>query len=336
MATEMKNTKIISPMATSSGAYVLHKMLEDRISCYTVRGYPPKLTFMPFFLPLFIKTYDADLIHTVPDYGLFFYKPRKPMVTTIHHYMCDGKMDPYSSFLQRIHYRTDLKWYIKRSLVLSDVITAVSNYTARHVRKNIKISQTIHVIKNGIDESFFRPFHSRPPSKKLKVLFSGNLTKRKGAQWLPLIAKKLNSGIKINCTGGFRKEIHNYFSSQINWLGNIEHFDMPSIYGQHDILLAPSTREGFGLAIAEAMACGLPVVASDCSAIPELIDDSRGGFLCPVGDVECFAEKINLLADSPQTRLEMGQYNRLKIEKYFTVKRMVNEYKKLFETILVS
>jgi glycosyltransferase involved in cell wall biosynthesis len=109
---------------------------------------------------------------------------------------------------------------------------------------------------------------------------------------------------------------------------------MPSVYRMHDILLSPTVREGFGLAIAEAMACGLPVVASDCSAIPELIDHGKGGFLCPVGDVAAFAEKINILADSPRLRREMGEYNRTKIEKMFTVERMVNEYKDLFEEVL--
>ena len=89
-----------------------------------------------------------------------------------------------------------------------------------------------------------------------------------------------------------------------------------------------------GLAAAEAMSCGLPVVASNCSSLPELIDDGKGGFLCPVGDVEAFAEKINLLADSPKLRHEMGEYNRSKVEELFTVERMVNEYKDLFEQVL--
>jgi len=101
-----------------------------------------------------------------------------------------------------------------------------------------------------------------------------------------------------------------------------------------DILLMPTVREGLSLSVLEAMACGLPVVASDCSSLPEQIDKGRGGYLCTVGDVDEFAEKLNHLADSPNERKEMGQYNRWKIEKYFTVKKMVNEYKKLFETII--
>jgi glycosyltransferase involved in cell wall biosynthesis len=53
-----------------------------------------------------------------------------------------------------------------------------------------------------------------------------------------------------------------------------------------------------------------------------------------VGHVGAFAEKINLLADSPQLRHEMGEYNRSKVEKLFILDRMVNEYRELFEEVL--
>jgi glycosyltransferase involved in cell wall biosynthesis len=109
---------------------------------------------------------------------------------------------------------------------------------------------------------------------------------------------------------------------------------MPDRYRQMDMLLMSTVREGLSLAVMEAMACGLPVVASNCSSLSEQIDDGRGGFLCPVGDVKAFAEKINLLAESPGLRKEMGQYNRTKIEKKFTLDRMVKEYQKIFSEVL--
>ena len=109
---------------------------------------------------------------------------------------------------------------------------------------------------------------------------------------------------------------------------------MPTVYQNADILLFPTVREGFGLAAAEAMSCGLPVVATDCSSLPELIDDGKGGFLCPLGDVDVFAEKINFLAENPQLRREMGEYNRTRVEKMFTLDRMVGEYQKLFDEVL--
>jgi glycosyltransferase involved in cell wall biosynthesis len=109
---------------------------------------------------------------------------------------------------------------------------------------------------------------------------------------------------------------------------------MPNRYRRMDMLLMPTVREGFSLAVLEAMACGLPVIASRCSSLPEQIDDGKGGFLCPVGDVKAFAEKINLLAASPALRKEMGQYNRAKIEKEFPLDRMVKEYQQVFSEVL--
>jgi len=109
---------------------------------------------------------------------------------------------------------------------------------------------------------------------------------------------------------------------------------MPELYRNSDILLFPSVREGFGLVPAEAMSCGLPVVATNCSSLPELIDEGKGGFLCPLGDVNSFAGKINLLADNPELRHEMGNYNRAKVERMFTLDRMVDEYGKLFDEVL--
>ena len=88
-----------------------------------------------------------------------------------------------------------------------------------------------------------------------------------------------------------------------------------------------------GMAVAEAMACGLPVVASDCSSMPELVDDSKSGFLCPVGDTDAFADRINILAASEKLRHEMGDYNREKAIREFSIDKMVEGYERLFSKV---
>ncbi len=330
----MKKRRIVSPMASGNGAYILHKMIEKHIPNYTVKGYNPYLTIFPFSLPWAAPVKGADLIHTAPDYGLFFYSRKIPTIVTVHHYMCDGKMDSYSTVIQRTHYRTDLKWFIKKSIALATSLTAISHYSANHIKKELNLYQKIRVIYNGIDETFFVPPKKKREIASVHVLFSGNLIRRKGVQWLPSIADNLKKGIEIHYTSGLKKRLLGIKDKNITHLGQIPYKAMPEIYQQHDILIAPTVREGFGLAIAEAMSCGLPVVASNCSAIPELIDEGKGGFLCPVGDVKAFAEKINLLANSPKLRREMGAYNRAKVEKMFTLDRMIKEYQELFQEVL--
>jgi glycosyltransferase involved in cell wall biosynthesis len=98
----------------------------------------------------------------------------------------------------------------------------------------------------------------------------------------------------------------------------------------------PTVREWLSLAVLEAMACGLPVVASDCSSLPEQIDPGKGGFLCPVGDANAFAEKLNLLAESPVFRSEMGEYNRAKVGKMFSLEQSAQNVQALFEEIMAE
>ncbi|VVS90856.1 glycosyl transferases group 1 [Desulfoluna spongiiphila] len=321
-------------MAYGNGAYILHKDLENNIPGYVVAEYSPYLTIAPFLLKTVPIPRKIDLIHSTPDYACFFGCLKTPQIITFHNYVLDNWMKKYSSLLQSIHYKTGLKFFTKQSINRAHTLTAVSKYTANVVQQDLGINKPIKVIYNGIDANKFTPCigNKKLLKNKINILFSGNLTRRKGVQWLPSIANKLSKNIVLHATSGL-KPIHKSINN-INALGSILYSDMPQLYNTMDILIMPTVREGFGLAVAEAMACGLPVVATNCSAIPELIDHGKGGFLCNIGDTKDFAEKINILAESPKLRHEMGEYNRSKIELQFTLKRMVREYQNLFEAIL--
>lgn len=331
----MKNRRVVSTMPMGSGAHVVHQYLERHLKGYRLIGYHPNWTLLPFALPLVFPIKEADLIHTTPDYAIFFYRKSVPMVLTFHNYVLDRWMRKYSSRAQRIHYSTDLRLLTKLALQKTHTVTAVSHFTARLVHQDLNINKPIRVIYNGIDVNCFRPRHSRSSAyKEIRVLFSGNLIQRKGAHWLSSIAKKLQKNIRIFYTQGLRTRSSLAHHPKLEPVGSVSFEKMPNRYSQMDILLLPTVREGLSLSILEAMACGLPVVASDCSSLPEQIDEGLGGFLCPVGDVNAFAEKINLLADSPQLRREMGAYNRSKVEKLFSIERMVKQYQDLFDEVL--
>jgi glycosyltransferase involved in cell wall biosynthesis len=328
------NSKIISPMGRGSGAYVIHRILERQIPGYRVIPYHANWTLVPFALRLAVRFRAADLIHTVPDYAAFFYRKSTPMIITFHNYILDNPMRVYSSFFQKLHYTIDLKIWTKLAVNKAKKITAVSNYIANLVKKDMKLSVPIQIIYNGVDVNHFRPKTVKETlQKEIRIFFSGNLTRRKGSQWLPEIANNLQKNIKIYYTQGLRGRGSLPPLENLRPVGPVPYDNMQNCYRQMDILLMPTVREGFGLSVAEAMACGLPVVASDCSAIPELVENGKGGFLCPVGNPKAFAEKINLLADSAQLRKEMGEYNRMKIEKHFTIDRMIREYSRLFKEV---
>ena len=312
----------------------LYKMLEAGIKRNRVCGYNPYLTLIPPVLQFIGRSFQPLVVHTTPDYAIFSFRKNIPLVLTFHNYMLDPWMRSYSSPPQKLHYRTDLRLWSKMAVHRAHVITAVSNFTADLAKKDLNILHPIRVIYNGIDTTHFTPAHSNTARKELRVFFSGNLTRRKGAHWLHAIAKGLKKNVTIYYTQGLRTRKPLQPAYGLKAIGPIPFQEMPNRYREMDILLLPTVREGLCLSVLEAMACGLPVVASDCSSLPEQIDNGKGGFLCPVGDVNAFSEKINHLADAPRLRCEMGGYNRAKAEKMFTLERMVNEYTDLFQEVL--
>jgi glycosyltransferase involved in cell wall biosynthesis len=322
-------------MGWGSGAYVIHKELESYIPNYRVKAYNPYWTMFPFALQKVAPIKGADLIHTTSDYGIFFHVGNIPLVLTIHGYTLDPWIRSYSTWAQKIHCATDLRLFTMMSLKKAAVVTAVSHYIARLAQEDLRMVLPIKVIYNGVDTKMFSPArYSMTHQNEVKVFFSGNLKVRKGSHWLPGIANKLNKNIRIFYTQGLRAQNILPLSPNIESIGSVSFEQMPDRYRQMDILLMPTVREGFGLSVAEAMACGLPVVVSDCSSLPELIDHGKGGYLCPVGNVDMFAEKINFLAENPDLRKQMGEYNRAKVEMMFSLDQMIENYKKLFEETL--
>jgi len=321
-------------MPYGSGAYVAHQQLEANINGYHIRSYSPWWTLTPICLPWFARGRQVDVVHSDLHYACCFKRPGVPLVATAHGYLLDAFLAPYSSPLQRLHYRTDLQMFVHISLAVADRVTAVSHYLAGKLRQHMKDSADIQVIYNGIDEMRFQPAPSSPREKRpFRILFCGKLTRKKGADMLAPLAKQLGSGFEIHYAGGGKLEADDVGTGKLVALGEVPYEKMHELYHSVDALFVPSVREGFGLTIAEAMACGLPVVANNCSAIPELIEDGEGGFLCEIGQIDQYVEAFNKLMERPQLCRTMGDFNRVRVEEKFTLARMVEEYRCLFEML---
>jgi glycosyltransferase involved in cell wall biosynthesis len=335
--TKMKSPNIISPMVTGNGAHVIHRTLENCIPGYRVLSYHPCYTYFPLVIPFKIRTPVPDLIHTTPSHAIFSCRRAVPLVISFQNYVLDRWMMQYSTSSQRLHYKTDLRLWFNLAAKKSNAITAVSKFTSNLVKQDMKLTKPVKIIYNGVDTNKFTPSAtSRFSDNEVRVFFSGNLTRRKGAQWLPAIASRLNRNIKIYYTQGLRTLSTLPYHPALQSIGPVPYEEMPRRYLEMDILLMPTVREGLCVSVLEAMSSGLPVIASDCSSLPEQIVEGKGGFLCAVGDEDAFAEKINLLADSPCLRKEMGEYNRARVEQFFTAEQMIRGYQSLFEEVLAS
>jgi len=320
-------------MPTGSGAILVHRTLEERLPEYRIVPYQPSLTYFPPLLRWNLPKPAADVIHTTPDYALFFKRAGIPLVSTFHNFVIDSFMRPYSTVPQRMHYATDLRYFLQKAVKLSARLTAVSQFTADLVMQELRCDQPIEVIPNGVDTDTFYPRIDASSKQKIRVLFSGNPSRRKGAHWLPEIARRLGDSVKIVCASGLRGGwTQKLADAGIENLGRVAYESMPDLYRSVDALILPTVREGDSLAVLEAMSSGLPVVASACSSLPERIEHGKGGYLCDIGDIDGFVKAIQNLSDS-QLRHRQGEFNRDRAEKEFSLTRMTRRYERLFSDL---
>jgi glycosyltransferase involved in cell wall biosynthesis len=103
-----------------------------------------------------------------------------------------------------------------------------------------------------------------------------------------------------------------------------------------DIFAHPSLWEGFGLSVLEAMNMGKPVVATNVSALPELVEDTVTGFLVPPRDASALADALLKLAANPSLRQQLGASGQQRCRSFFSVDRMVQETRSLYAEVLAS
>lgn len=101
-----------------------------------------------------------------------------------------------------------------------------------------------------------------------------------------------------------------------------------------DVFVSASRSESFGIAMVEAMASGVPVVATLTAGAREIIDEDRTGLLSPIGDAEALAEAICELLDDPQRRARLADDARRMVRERFSLDRMVNGTERVYQDVL--
>lgn len=102
----------------------------------------------------------------------------------------------------------------------------------------------------------------------------------------------------------------------VTFLGPQRQDDLPLFYSAAQCVVVPSRYESFGMVALEAMACGVPVIASDVGGLSTLVRDGRTGFLVPEGDVEALASRLRMLIDNPPLRAILGRQGVATAEAY--------------------
>jgi len=192
--------------------------------------------------------------------------------------------------------------------------------------------RNIVVIPNGVELDKFTGISREESRHQLRIndqekilLFVGRLEPIKGVRYLveamSLIAQENKVRLLIVGDGGERQMLETLaarlkLTASISFQGQVPHDTIPQYMAAGDIFILPSLSEGFPLTSLEAMASGLPIIATEVRGMPEIIAEGENGFLVPPRKPRKLAEKILLLLNNSELREKMARNNREKARQY--------------------
>ncbi len=193
-----------------------------------------------------------------------------------------------------------------KCLERAKAITVVSDALQDYV-KQLYPNQKTSIIPMGCDVSRFSSEHRKEnffgQGDRKVVLFVGRLAEKKGVTYLIDAMKKVDNAVLVivgkgDLEPGLRQQAK-ALGDKVVFVGPKTHDELPEIYASADVFVAPSVtaadgdKEGFGLVILEAMASGVPVVASRSGGIVDIVKDEENGLLCDEKDVEKLSVNIS-------------------------------------------
>ena len=325
---------IIGGSGTDTFTETLAFTLEKAGHSAVLQPFPHGSQYLPDPLKIVKSPPGIDVVLSNSWNGFAFKRPGIPMVTVEHLCVHDPAFAPFRSQGQAIFHDTLLRWFETRSFAVADCVVAVSRATRKAVAEAFPgIDAT--VIPNAIDTDFFTPPARRRESAEgepFRLLFVGNLTTRKGADLLPQIMRALGSDFLLSYTSGLRGRVEIDVENALP-LGKLDRQGVRRAYQEADLLLFPTRLEGLPLVVLEAMACGLPVVGSDRSSMPEAVVNETTGLLSPL-DPSALATAIRTLATDSSLREAMSVAARDRVVKNFSMTHTVDQYLALFSELL--
>lgn len=169
----------------------------------------------------------------------------------------------------------------------------------------------------------------------LRVLYLGHVSFRKGLQYLLPAVARLGSAARLSIIGGVApdgEDLLRRFATGRELRGHVSRAGLPALFAAHDVLVLPSVEDGFGAVICEAMAAGLPVVATTHTGGPDVIDDGVSGLLVEPRDVDALTMALESLAASPERARAMGVAAFRAIDARLTWKHIVDGMVALYDS----
>jgi len=213
----------------------------------------------------------------------------------------------------------------------------VSRVIAKRIEAAGCDPKKVRVHHSGIDcERFAHRERTRNADEPTRIVSVARLVEKKGIGFaLEAIARVLGSGRAVSYTivgeGALRNDLERLVArldigADVKMMGRLSHAEVASLLSDAHVLLAPSVtaadgdEEGIPNVLKEAMAMGLPVVATRHAGIPELVEDGVSGFLVPERDVEALADRLTRLVDHPETWPALGRGGRARVLAEFDIR----------------
>ncbi|NLF30906.1 MAG: glycosyltransferase family 4 protein, partial [Planctomycetes bacterium] len=255
---------------------------------------------------------------------------------------------------------------VARSVADADAVVGCSEYITDGVRRRFALqTRQFHTVLNGVD---FTTFKARAPADQPPhILFVGRLTPEKGVHVLIEAFRRLASRwpeAKLDIVGGggptvteflqgMRDEQHlaplaefyrhrDYpdwlrqladtpqLRERVRFLGPLPQETLADVYRQATLLAHPPLAEPFGMVVAEAMAAGLPVVATRVGGLAEVVQDGSTGLLVPPADPKALAKAIGELLADPDTARRFAAAGRLYAQKHFNWDHVTNQMREVY------
>lgn len=235
----------------------------------------------------------------------------------------------------------------RHAISSSDAVSAVSHALAQDTRQHLGAARTPEVIYNWVDPERFKP-NPHPahrarfaqPEEAILLHVSNFREVKRPMDVLRVFAKVLQARparLLMVGQGPLRARCLE-LAEELNITGRVQFLEftphIERMMAVADVLLLPSEREAFGLVALEAMACGVPVVASNTGGLPEVVIEGQTGSLVPVGDTEGMAQAVLGLLQSPEQHRWMAQQARLRAVEHFSPQRILPQYLDLYQKTL--
>lgn len=211
---------------------------------------------------------------------------------------------------------------LEREYELCDAIVVPST-TARRSFAEFGLAQKTHVVWPGVDSEFFSPAQRLPPPPKFRACFVGRIGLAKGVTYLLQAWKMLAlPQAELVLVGPVQPDIRSiltqYLGSNVIVTGPLPPREVADQYRSASVFIQPSANEGLALVLLEAMACGLPVIATDRSGAEDCVTHGKDGFVIPARRVGELAEMISWCFRHRTELQAMGAAARHKIVQRFT------------------